>query len=447
MRGEEVGEGNSDTHTHRVRETLVKPDYGESSTQWQNESFLDCHAPPLPPTALLPHHPVKRQTRVRERARERAPMRSSWALPAGGGGDGGTAPALSHLPEEKSWPGRRREGGEGGDTRLKEEWEKTTVGKRQKSECVFERRSVSKQPERERKTPGKGKAFVSRLERGRKEEEEEKRKKHHVYSEEAKRKGKWAAPSAAGWEGGGPRGEEEEEEEEGPAGTEQPLLLLAHAALPPSWTHCCFFFLLLLLLSSSSYSLAFSVLDLIKPHLIYSVFFYPTPHGAFIQTSRLSPSSCAPLSKLPLRCSLGTVYDLYVCVCMCVCVCVFSTSWACHSPERSLHVETRGSERAREKLSGPNGAYSTFSWAIMVPDVFSWDYVLLERLKSLQCWQAVISVIYRRITQLQRSHFCCILFFLSLPLSLLLSDRCLFCYFCSSSLAISSMGPSCSSAL
>lgn len=66
------------TLTHAQRES--EGDLGEtgrrrSTTQQQNESFLDCHAPPLPPTALLPHHPVKRQTRVRER--ERAHMHFS----------------------------------------------------------------------------------------------------------------------------------------------------------------------------------------------------------------------------------------------------------------------------------------------------------------------------------------------------------------------------------
>lgn len=68
------------TLTHAQRES--EEDLGEAgrrqrSTQRQNESFLDCHAPPLPPTALLPHHPVKKQTRVRERERERAHMHSS----------------------------------------------------------------------------------------------------------------------------------------------------------------------------------------------------------------------------------------------------------------------------------------------------------------------------------------------------------------------------------
>lgn len=52
---------------------------------------------------------------------------------------------------------------------------------------MFVRESVSEQ-QRHRETRRKGKAFVSRLERGRKEEE--KKKNHHVYSEEAKRKGK-----------------------------------------------------------------------------------------------------------------------------------------------------------------------------------------------------------------------------------------------------------------
>lgn len=82
-RGGERRQGKA-TLTHTLTQRESEGDLGEagrqqSSTQQQNESFLDCHAPPLPPTALLPHHPVKRQTRVREREgeRERAPMRSS----------------------------------------------------------------------------------------------------------------------------------------------------------------------------------------------------------------------------------------------------------------------------------------------------------------------------------------------------------------------------------
>lgn len=45
-----------------------------------------------------------------EKESARTPMLSSWALPAGGGGDE-TVPTL--LPEERSWPGRRRGGKRG----------------------------------------------------------------------------------------------------------------------------------------------------------------------------------------------------------------------------------------------------------------------------------------------------------------------------------------------
>lgn len=130
---------------------------------------------------------------------------------------------------------------------------------------------------------------------------------------------------------------------------------------------------------------------------------------------------------------------------VCMCVCVFSsTSWVRQSPECSPHVEITGcvggwqwGERclAQMELTLP------FHRLCRSPP-FSWACVLLERLKSLQCWQAVISVIYRCITQLQCSPFCCILSLLSpsLPFSLTLlfssqyppPSTCVFLHVCSS---------------
>lgn len=99
-RREEAGEGNSDTHEQQESEgDLGEAGRQRSSTQQQNESFLDCHAPPLPPTALLPHHPVKRQTRVRERERE-LPCAPLEPCPLGEEETNGSS-ALA-LPEEKS---------------------------------------------------------------------------------------------------------------------------------------------------------------------------------------------------------------------------------------------------------------------------------------------------------------------------------------------------------
>lgn len=73
-----AGEGNSDRKRERERD-LDEAGQHRRGTQQQNECFLDCHAPPLPPTELLPHHRVKTQAGVRERESSHALLLSpAW---------------------------------------------------------------------------------------------------------------------------------------------------------------------------------------------------------------------------------------------------------------------------------------------------------------------------------------------------------------------------------
>lgn len=103
MRGKEIGGRRRQLWERERKRVLDEARQRRRGTQQQNECFLDCHAPPLPPTELLPHHRVKRQARVRERESSHALLLS----PARWWRRRPKTPALCRLPEDKNWPGRR----------------------------------------------------------------------------------------------------------------------------------------------------------------------------------------------------------------------------------------------------------------------------------------------------------------------------------------------------
>lgn len=228
-------EGNSDTHTEWVRETWVKPDDSKAAhssrmrASWTATHLLYRQQRCSPITLWRDRRGWERKSEW-ERERRESELPCAPLEPCLLGEEETNRSGALALPEEKSWPGRRRGGkrgvreGRGGHTAQGRVRDK----RKGESECVCNRK-CEWATERE-ETQRKGKAFVSRLERGRKEEG-----KKNTMSTVKRPRGR---VSELCWELGGRR---DKGEEEGPAGTEQPPLLLAHAALPPSWTHCCFF--------------------------------------------------------------------------------------------------------------------------------------------------------------------------------------------------------------
>jgi len=231
MRGEERGgRGRQLWHTHRVRETWVKPDDSKAArSSRMRASWTATHLLYRPQRCSL--ITLWRDKRGWERERE-LPCAPLEPCPLGEE-ETNSSSALT-LPEEKSWPGRRRGGkrgereGRGGRTaqgRVRENdcW-------KGKSECVC-KGTRKRATEREKKPGERARLLLAGCRGGGKRKE-----KKNTMSTVKRPRGR---VSELLWELGGRR---DEGEEEGPAGTEQPLLLLAHAALPPSWTHCCFFF-------------------------------------------------------------------------------------------------------------------------------------------------------------------------------------------------------------
>lgn len=227
-RREEAGEGNSDTRTEREWGRL-----GWNRTTAKHHAAAEWELPGLPRTSSTAHSaaPSSPCEETNEGEREREGSHALLLSPACWGRRRRTAPALFYCLRRRADRGGGGEANEergrgGGDTQLKEEWEKTTVEKERVS--VFVRESVSEQ--RRDKKPGERARLLLASWRG-----GGKRKEKNTMSTVKRPRGR---VSELLWELGGRR---DKGEEEGPAGTEQPPLLLAHAALPPSWTHCCFF--------------------------------------------------------------------------------------------------------------------------------------------------------------------------------------------------------------
>lgn len=126
------------------------------------------------------------------------------------------------------------------------------------------------------------------------------------------------------------------------------------------------------------------------------------------------PPACSihPLSHCPFDfLSLRRPVFMYSTRCELVCV----RARVLHVLNLSVTREPSTCGNEKGKLAHPVEAYS---YGFLCRDGLQrlWDLVLFKRLKSLQCWQAVISVIYRCIAQLQCSHFL-VHFISSLPLT------------------------------